>query len=138
MASDEDAYHELCGYTLMHGDPSFIHQHVVDAHAAQHAVEGVKPIGITFALVGLYLHVEKQFTGREVQRAHMKLGRRKRTWPAIRFPPTRGSMTAADVLAAPAGAERDRAIHAWCASVWEAFADNRPTVVDLLRQHEIM
>ena len=138
MASDDDAYHELCGYTLTHGDPAFIHQHVVDAFAAQHAVEGVKPIGITFALVGLYLLVEKQFTGREVQRAHMKLGRQKQTWPAIRFPSTRGSMTAIDVMAAPAGAARDRAIHAWGASVWEAFADNRQTVVDLLRQHGIV
>jgi hypothetical protein len=138
MASDEDAYHELCGYTLTHGDPSFIHQHVVDAFAAQHAVEGGKPIGITFALVGLYLHVEKHFTGREVQRAHMKMARQKHTWPAFTLPSSRGSITAVDVLAAPAGTERDRAIHEWCASVWEAFAEARPTVVELLRQHGIV
>ena len=33
------AYHELCCYTLSHGHPSFIHQHVVDAFAAQDAPE---------------------------------------------------------------------------------------------------
>src|SRR6266404_5784085 len=117
----EDAYHEVCYYTLAHRDPSFIHQHVVDAFAAQHADEQTKPIKLTFALVGLHLHVEKQFSGREVQRVHMGLARRKRAWPSFALPHERGSMTVADVLAAPAGPERDKAIHAWCASVWEAF-----------------
>jgi hypothetical protein len=34
---EEDAYHELCAYTLQRGDAAFIHQHVVDAFAAQRA-----------------------------------------------------------------------------------------------------
>ena len=46
-------------------------------------------------------------------------------------------MTAADVMQAPPGPERDRAIDAWCASVWTAFVDSRPIVVDLLKQHGI-
>jgi len=50
---------------------------------AQHADTGTKPIGLTFALAGLYLHVECGFTGRHVQRAHMVMGERKRTWPAF-------------------------------------------------------
>jgi hypothetical protein len=58
VPADLDAYHELCGYTLTHGDAAFIHQHVVDAFAAQHADAHSKPIGITFALAGLYLHLE--------------------------------------------------------------------------------
>ena|SRR5437867_2618944 len=137
VTSEQDAYHELCCYTMAHGDASFIHQHVVDAFAAQHADEHSKPIGVTFALVGLYLHVEKQFSGRQVQRVHMQLGRRKHSWPALALPPHRGVMTAVDVMAAPAGPERDHAIHAWCASVWEALAGNRQTVADLLGQHGI-
>ncbi|MDB6020698.1 MAG: hypothetical protein JWQ04_555 [Pedosphaera sp.] len=44
-------------------------------------------------------------------------------------------MTAADVIALPAGAERDQAIHAWCASVWEVFHDRHPTVTELLRSY---
>ena len=103
------AYDELCAYTLTHGDPAFIHQHVVDAFAAQTADAHTKPIGITFALVGLYLHNEKGFTGKQVQRAHMMLAGRKRTWPSFVLPADRGAMTAADVMAIPAGPGRDEA-----------------------------
>jgi len=46
-------------------------------------------------------------------------------------------MTARDVIAAPEGSERDKAIHAWCASVWEALVVNRKTVAELLQQHGI-
>jgi hypothetical protein len=37
----------------VHRDPSFIHQYVVDAFAAQQADEQTKPMKLTFALVGL-------------------------------------------------------------------------------------
>ncbi len=138
MSSEREAYDELYCYTIDQGDASFILQHVVDAFGAQRANEQSKPIGVTFALVGLYLHVEKQFTGRQVQLAHMQLARKKQQWPAFVLPVNRGSMTAFDVMAAPAGPQRDAAIHAWCASVWEAFAQNRQAAVDLLRQHGIV
>ena len=132
--TSEDAYNELAYYTLAHGDPLFIHQHVVDAFAAQTADEQTKPIKLTFALVGLYLHVEKQFSGKQVQRVHMDLAQRKRPWPALSLPSDRGALAAADVLAVPAGPERDKAIEAWCASVWQAFGDCRPAVVEWLRE----
>jgi len=61
VISNEAAYNELCCYTLAHGDLSFIHQHVVDSFAAQNADENTKPIKLTFALIGLYLHVENTF-----------------------------------------------------------------------------
>ena len=38
-------------------------QHVVDAYAAQTARASTKPITLAFALVGLYLHLEKNQTG---------------------------------------------------------------------------
>src|SRR5262245_9263354 len=134
----EEAYNELCCYTLAHRDPSFIHQYVVDVFAAPHADEQTKPIKLTFALVGLYLHVERQFSGRQVPGVHMDLARQKRRWLSVALPAERGDLTAVDVLAIPAGPERDRAIEAWCASVWEAFRDCRPTVVQLLREHGIV
>ncbi|MDB6023207.1 MAG: hypothetical protein JWQ04_3064, partial [Pedosphaera sp.] len=133
--SDRVAYYELSGYTLMHRDPAFIHQHVVDAFAAQNADERIKPITLTFALVGLHLHVEQRFTGKEVQRAHQLLVRHKRPWPSFTLPRDRGSMTAAHVAALPMGTGRDQAIHAWCACVWEAFHDCHPTVTELLRSY---
>lgn len=131
---DRETYGALCCYTLERGDPSFIHQHVVDAFTAQHADEHIKPIGLTFALVGLYLHVEKGLSGKEVQQAHMALARQKRTWPAFALPRERGQMSVADVMATRAGPERDEAIHRWCASVWEAFQDSRESIVSLLRE----
>jgi Family of unknown function (DUF5946) len=133
-----DAYHELCYYTLAHGDPSFIHQHAVDAYTAQHADDQTKPIALTFALVGLYLHVEQQYSGKLVQFVHMRLAQRKERWPSFMLPGDRGSLHVANVLAVPAGPERDQAIHDWCKSVWESYRDQKQTVVDLLRRRGIV
>jgi hypothetical protein len=125
------AYDEVYVYTM--GRPGFILQHVVDAFAVQTAKQDSKPIGVVFGLIGLYLHVEKQFSGRQVQEVHMKLGSGKREWPSINFPEDRGTMTVVDVLAASAGSERDVAIDNWCRSVWTSFAGNRQTIIGLLR-----
>ena len=129
------AYDEVYLYTM--GRPGFILQHVVDAFAVQRVNDDSKPMGLVFGLVGLYLHVEKQFSGREVQRVHMELGRRKRGWPRVYVPEDRGSMTVADVLAASAGPARDAAIDNWCRSVWTAFGANRETIIALLREYQI-
>ena len=138
MTTEHNAYYELCCYTLGHPAPTFLHQHVVDAFAAQHASETTKPIQLTFALVGLYLHIERHFTGRQVQRAHMALASRTSTWPTFALPTRRGSITVVDVLATPAGPERDQAIDAWCAAVWEVYRDNEPAVSAFLRQHGVL
>lgn len=130
---EELAYHEVCAYTLSLRDPAFIHQHVVDAYAAQHADENTKPIAITFALIGLYLHVEKGYTGRAVQRIHMRLAKERRTWLTFAPPLTPATITAVDVLAAPAGPERDQAIDDWSAAVWKSWQHTRPQLVELLR-----
>jgi hypothetical protein len=135
--SDRDAYEELSAYTLTHGDPEFIHQYVVDAFAAQTADETTKPITLTFALVGLYLHVEKGRSGRQIQLAHMKLGERKLEWPILSLPRERGVLTAADVTRAAPGPDRDGAIHAWCVSVWNAFRDTPPLIVKVLDEYGI-
>lgn len=138
MNPDRAAYEELCCYTLTLGDAAFIHQHVVDAFAAQAADEHTKPVTLTFALVGLYLHLEKQFSGKQVQRAHMKLARRSRAWPTFPLPANRGAMTAADVIALPEGTLRDQAIDLWCRSVWDAYRGTREAIADLLRTHEVV
>jgi len=129
------AYDEVHAHTM--GRLGFILQHVVDAFAAQTANAGSKLISVVFGLVGLYLHVEEQFSGRQVQKAHMELGRGKRAWPRVYLPEDRGSMTVADVRAAPAGPERDAAIDDWCRSVWTAFGGNRQTIIALLGGYPI-
>ncbi len=126
---ERDLFHELSFYTLSHADPSFIHQHVVDAYAVQTADDHSKPIGVVFGLVGLYLHVEKNFTGRQVQQTHMRLGRRRKSWPHLVLPEQRGNITVADVLATPPGSDRDEMIHRWCTSTWEACKHLRLEIV---------
>jgi hypothetical protein len=129
------AYDEVYTYTM--GRPGFILQHVVDAFAVQTASDASKPIGVVFGMVGLYLRVEKHFSGRQVQKVHMELGRRKREWPNFSLPEDRGAVTVVDVLAAPAGMERDVAIDDWCRSVWAAFGNNRQTIIALLSEYQI-
>jgi hypothetical protein len=138
--TDEEAYHLLSAYTLSHRDPAFVHQYVVDAYGAQHTVADAKPIRLAFSLIGLYMHVERGFSGREVQRVHKVLGDRTHSWPAFDLPLVgrRGSMTVIDVVAAPEGFERDAAIDAWCRSVWAAFASSRPSVEALLQRHGVI
>jgi hypothetical protein len=128
-----EPYHELCAYTLTHGDPAFVHQYVVDAFAAQHADASTKPITLTFALVGLFLHVERMQTGKQVQRVHTLLARRRKDWPRFDLPAERGDVTVDDVLAAPPGADRDEMIDQWCASVWQAYSGTRDQIAELIR-----
>jgi len=138
MATDRnrDAFDQLCCYTLSHAGADFIHQHVVDAFAAQDATTDDKPIRLAFALVGLYLHVEKGFSGREVQLAHMKLARTKQDWPVFDLPADRGEITAATVISAPPEF-RDETIHKWTGSVWNAYSDQRGPVEALLSKNGV-
>src|SRR5437763_1785831 len=105
---EDELYHQLCAYTLTHPDPAFIHQLVVDAFTAQHAGEATKPIALTFALVGLYLHCERGYSGKQVQHVHMLLARRHAQWPRFEVPANRGALTVGDVMEAPPGPERDQ------------------------------
>ena len=131
-----DAYDELYVYTM--GRKNFILQHVVDANKAQNApATNPPPIGVIFSLVGLYLHVEKGFTGTQVQDAHRVMGRVKRSWPNVVWPAERGEITAATVLAMPVGPARDAGIHEWCKQVWAAFSANRGMVSALISQYPI-
>jgi hypothetical protein len=133
MKTDQELYNELALYTLAHPDPAFIHQNVVDAYAAQHADESSKPIYIVFALIGLYLCVEKNFTGKQAQKAHMELAKTRRQYVRPALPSDRGVITIHDVLAAAPGRDRDAMIHNWCVSAWEAWGDSREQIVQLAR-----
>ena len=138
MCAADDAKAELWAYTLARGDSAFVHQHAVDALSAQQADGRTTPMQLTFALVGLYLHVERGYTGRQIQQVHAALARRRpSTWPAFVLPLSRGTVRAADVVDTPAGPARDAAISAWCADIWAAYRDCRDVVVDFLRTRDI-
>jgi hypothetical protein len=137
MNQDEaqEKFYELSYYTLAHPDPAFIHQHIVDAFTAQTADQDSKPIGVAFALIGLCLHLEKKYTGKQVQLAHMALARRKRDWPRFDLPQSRGDITVTDVLNEPAGPKIDAKIREWCVSVWQAYSESHPKVRDLVSSY---
>ncbi len=134
MESSINKFHELSYYTLDHPDKLyFIHQHSVDAYYAQTADAKTKPIAITFSLIGLYLYLERNYTGRQVQLAHMKLSQNKKKWPDFELPPNMGDMTVSDVLKASPGVTRDAMIKNWCVSVWQAYDKSHATVASLVK-----
>jgi len=123
---------ELTYYTLAHGDRAFIHQHVVDAYGAQHVRSSASTIGAAFTLAGLYLAVERAFTGRQVQNMHMLMASRSKHWLRFDPPSDGGPLTVADVLAAEPGPTRDEAIMRWCASVWTAWSADQDRVREMV------
>lgn len=133
MKNAQDLYNELAYYTLAHPSPDFIHQEIVDAFAAQNADENTKPITLTFALIGLYLYLEKNCTGRQVQVMHMRLARLNKIWPKFKLPENRGDITVADVLAVKPGPERDEMIKKWCASAWHAYQSTHEQIRELVK-----
>jgi hypothetical protein len=134
MKTRQELWDELAFRTLARGDAEFQHQLIVDAFAAQEADENTKPITLVFALVGLYLHVERGFTGKQVQRVHMQLARRRKVWPRVELPASRGAISVEEVARVPLGDGRDSAIEEWCASVWEAYSSSREAIARLLRE----
>ena len=131
-----DDFHQLCFYTLAHPDQAyFIHQHAVDAWQVQTASADAKPISIVFGLVGLYLYLEKGYSGKAVQNAHVQLAQRKTLIPNVSLPTQRGDITIADVLQAAPGPARDAMIGQWCQSIWQACTPCHEAIKEyLLRQ----
>jgi Family of unknown function (DUF5946) len=134
-STDQEAYNELAFYTLAHAakDRSFIHQYVVDAYAASHADEKSKPIYVAFALAGLYLHLEKGYTGRQVQLAHLELAKHKERLPRFDLPEDRPQWTIQRVLQASPGRQRDEAIDEWQRSVWQTWEKEHANVAQWIK-----
>jgi hypothetical protein len=125
-------YGELTAYTLTRGYRAFIHQYAVDAYGAQHASEMGPPIGLAFALIGLYYAFDQGYSGRQVQHMHMLLARRSKNWPRFVPPPHVGSVTVLDVMRAQPGEERDAALRSWGRSVWDAWGQEHERVKALV------
>ena len=124
--------HELSYYTLAHGDARFIHQHLVDAYGAQHVRQSRSTIGAAFALAGLYLAIERGFTGRQVQQAHIRMARTSSRWPRFDPPGDVGPLTVADVLAVERGPSRDEKLLTWCGAVWSAWSSAHGRVREMV------
>ena len=130
--SDQELFHELSFYTLSHASANFIHQHAVDVFTAQKANQETKLIAIYYALVGLYLYIEKGYTGKQVQNMHLKLSQGSKTFEPFDLPVEKGDITIVDVIQVEPGLKRDAMIKSWCEDVWSAYKHERPRVAALL------
>lgn len=124
-------YLDLSLYTLSHKSKDFIHQHIVDAYTAQTADDQTKPIALVYALAGLYLHLVQNYTGRQVQLAHIEMSKKTKVFDKITLPENRGQITVADVLITPEGFQRDEMIQNWCKSVWGAYSNEHNKVISM-------
>lgn len=135
---ESPAFHEVMFYTLQHADQAyFIHQYAVDAFTAQTANKETKPIALIFALAGLYLFLERGYSGRQVQLAHMHMAKNKQPWPQITLPSERGTITVETVLAQEPGPERDSMISRWCIEVWSTFQASHSTMAQLVTAYRL-
>ncbi|MGE0229742.1 MAG: DUF5946 family protein [Dehalococcoidia bacterium] len=80
----------------------------MEAHMASHLTAEMRPLAGAFLLLGLCLFVERGYSGKRVQLAHVQLAERRREWPRFGRPPESSAMTVLDVLAAPPGESRTR------------------------------
>ncbi len=112
-------YLKLIAYTLQQDRQSFIHQLAVDTYAAQHSGSKIKPIGLTYALIGLCLVVEHHFSGLQVQKVHKAIPRQG--WELLPFPDHKWTMTVCDVLEAKPGQDRDQKIKEWVTAGWNGW-----------------
>jgi hypothetical protein len=130
-------YGMLAAWTLTLADPSFPHQHAVDAYAAQHVGPESRPIQAVFALCGICLALEHGATGRQVQLAHMKMGKARLDWPAW-VPRTRQfDLTVKDLLRIPEGKDRLSALRPWMECAWSAWSHEQEEVRKLLKSLSI-
>jgi hypothetical protein len=116
------------------GDGEFIHQYAVDTYAAQHAGDNAKPIGITFALAGLYLAHEHGYTGKQVQIAHMLLAKASKSWPQFEQPEEKASVTVLDVLNTPED-QRNEMLREWGRAVWRVWTPEHAKIAALVHKH---
>jgi hypothetical protein len=121
-------YSDRSCYTVARQDAAFIHQHAVDACAAQHSGGETRNITVAFGLIGLYLALEKGYTGKQVRQAHMQIARIQKDWPRLEPPVRPAGITVRDVLRAGTDAEKDAMIRRWMAAVWESWEDEQEWV----------
>lgn len=133
-------YGEVQGFELDHVElVRDLHQLTVDAYAAQHPLRtvggDVPAISVAYALVGLHLALDRGLSGVEVRAVHQRMGRPDPSWPNLPAPERTGAMTVFEVAAAGvmvgSVAGHAKAVRAWAATVWQAWAAQHATVAAL-------
>ncbi len=125
---------DLSALTLSLRDKDFIHQLVVDAYAAQHSGANVKPVTTAFALIGLDLVFERGYTGRQVQKVHIALGKTRRQWPHFVPPSGKAALTVRDVLENVSRDSYAGWVYQWGKSVWDLWQAEHVEISRLVHQ----
>ena len=128
-------YDELASFTLSLGYGDFIHQLAVDTYAAQHSGPGTKPIRTVFSLIGLYLTFERGYTGRQVQQAHMILGKKRRQWPLLNPPGEKTWLTVQDIVPGLTKENYRERLNSWGKSVWGAWNPRHEHVAQVVEMY---
>jgi hypothetical protein len=131
----EELCMRLSVYTISLQDPEFLHQHAVDAYEASHGGGKTKAITVVFGLIGLYLALEKGYTGKEVQRAHMELARQNKDWPLLVPPHETPMVSILEVVQAKEGNERNQKMMEWARAIWQTWEKDHQFIADLTRKY---
>jgi hypothetical protein len=125
---------ELSAYHLTVLDTTFIHQLVTDVYGAQHSGGITRNITTAFSLIGLYLTLEKGYSGWQVQQAHLELAARQKEWPRLEPPCQTGRLTVLDVLLEDEGRDREERLWEWAGEVWHSWQHSHEWVKTTVRQ----
>jgi hypothetical protein len=131
-----ELYCELTSYTLTEASHEFIHQHVVDSYAAQHSGGITKNIATMYALIGLCLMIDHGLTGKQVQKVHMRMPKRK--WEKLDPPTDSKWMTIRDVLKAENSSERKALIRKWAISVWKSWKNYHDYIGNIAKKYLLL
>lgn len=126
-------YGEVTGPAMTDPVLGELHQLTVDTYAAHHPRAGSPPIGTAFALIGLYLSLERGMSGPRVRDEHHRLARVRRSWPEFVPPPGLDALSHSilDVDRAVTNEAHARALDAWAGAVWHAWGRHHGLVAEL-------
>jgi len=130
-------FHTLSGIHFDEADPAFIHQVAVDCYGAQHAGGPARPITAVFSLVGLCLHLEHGFTGKQVQAAHAAMARGQKNWPVLLAPSVRYPVTVDSVVQCETASARTVQLKVWAQATWDAWRSEQMWVRSIIRLHRL-
>jgi hypothetical protein len=129
-------YGEVAGFGLDNSaELGRFHQLGVDTYGTQHAADHDRSIRVAYSIVGLYLSIERGWSGDDVRRAHQRMGKPQPSWPEFRRPDELGGVTVLDVAMAGVRAGsvvgHAEAAQRWARYVWDAWSAQHAEVASL-------
>lgn len=125
---------EVVAYNHAHPESLAVwHQVCVDAYGGQHVGPDTAPITVSFALNGLYLVLERGFTGIQAREAHGYMANTVDpvTWPRFTPPADVGDITVLDVALASSPQEHIGLVRQWGRAVWAAWSHTHDRISEM-------